>query len=136
MREVDPALPQVFVTVVSVTGRTLSKPVFLSKFVLFARPTVFIYFILISISLYMLLQIFVKILLSGRGIFPDLVDTSSVSSNPANPENGSEGQAAELTRRKRQCAPLNLREPNLVRQVWQGLSLCFEKRLALLNVSH
>ncbi|KAK7832108.1 hypothetical protein U0070_015255 [Myodes glareolus] len=49
----------------------------------------------------------------GRGIFPDLVDTSSVSSNPANPENGSEGQAAELTRRKRQCAPLNLREPNL-----------------------
>lgn len=50
----------------------------------------------------------------GRGIFPDLVDTSSVSSNPANPENGSEGQAAELTRRKRQCAPLNLREPNLI----------------------
>lgn len=74
-------------------------------------------------------------ILSGRGIFPDLVDTSSVSSNPANSENGSEGQAAELTRRKRQCAPLNLREPNLVRQVWQGLSLCFEKRLALLNVS-
>lgn len=50
----------------------------------------------------------------GRGIFPDLVDTSSVSSNPGNPENGSEEQAAEQTRRKRQCAPLNLREPNLV----------------------
>ncbi|XP_041502725.1 shugoshin 2-like [Microtus oregoni] len=50
----------------------------------------------------------------GRGIFPDLVDTSSVSSNPANPKNGSEDQAAEQTRRKRQCAPLNLREPNLV----------------------
>ncbi|XP_038171180.1 shugoshin 2 [Arvicola amphibius] len=70
----------------------------------------------------------------GRGIFPDLVDTSPVPSNPANPENGSEGQAAELTRRKRQCAPLNLREPNLVRQVWQGLSLCFEKRLAWISV--
>lgn len=50
----------------------------------------------------------------GRGIFPDLVDTSSVSSNPANPENGSKEQAAEQTRRKRQCAPLSLREPNLV----------------------
>ncbi|XP_057614593.1 shugoshin 2 isoform X2 [Chionomys nivalis] len=50
----------------------------------------------------------------GRAIFPDLVDTSSVSSNPANPENGSDEQAAEQTRRKRQCAPLNLREPNLV----------------------
>ncbi|XP_005366404.1 shugoshin 2 [Microtus ochrogaster] len=50
----------------------------------------------------------------GRGIFPELVDTSSVSSNPANPKNGSEEQAAEQTRRKRQCAPLNLREPNLV----------------------
>ncbi|XP_075812390.1 shugoshin 2 isoform X1 [Microtus pennsylvanicus] len=50
----------------------------------------------------------------GRGIFPDLVDTSSVSSNPANPKNGSEEQAAEQKRRKRQCAPLNLREPNLI----------------------
>ncbi|KAM7316179.1 hypothetical protein ACRRTK_024859 [Alexandromys fortis] len=49
----------------------------------------------------------------GRGLFPDLVDTSSVTSKPANPENGSEEQAAEQTRRKRQCAPLNLREPNL-----------------------
>lgn len=50
----------------------------------------------------------------GRGISPDLADTSSVSSTPANPETGSEGQAAELTRRKRQCAPLSLREPNLI----------------------
>ncbi|CAO2615998.1 Shugoshin 2 [Lemmus lemmus] len=66
----------------------------------------------------------------------DLVDTSSVSSGPANPENGSEGQAAELTRRKRQCVPLNLKEPNLIRQVWQGLSLCFQKCLAGISVEH
>lgn len=50
----------------------------------------------------------------GRGIFPDLVDTSSVSSNPADPEQGSEGQAEDPPRRKRQCAPLSLREPNLI----------------------
>ncbi|XP_021054032.1 shugoshin 2 [Mus pahari] len=43
-----------------------------------------------------------------------LVDTSSVSdTNPANPKNESEGQSSHPMRRKRQCTPLNLTEPNL-----------------------
>ncbi|XP_027252731.1 shugoshin 2 isoform X2 [Cricetulus griseus] len=46
-----------------------------------------------------------------RGTFQDMMDSSSASSNT---ENASEGQSAQLMRRKRQCAPLNLREPNLV----------------------
>ncbi|MEJ1271920.1 shugoshin 2A [Cricetulus griseus] len=45
-----------------------------------------------------------------RGTFQDMMDSSSASSNT---ENASEGQSAQLMRRKRQCAPLNLREPNL-----------------------
>lgn len=49
-----------------------------------------------------------------RGTSQDLVDSSSVLSNTANSENASEEQSAQLMRRKRQCAPLNLREPNLV----------------------
>uniref|UniRef100_A0A8C6N1T4 Shugoshin 2B n=1 Tax=Mus spicilegus TaxID=10103 RepID=A0A8C6N1T4_MUSSI len=48
-----------------------------------------------------------------------LVDTSSVSSNTANPENESEEQFSPPRRRKRQCVPLNLTEPSLKRQVWQ-----------------
>lgn len=42
-----------------------------------------------------------------------LVDTSSVSSNTANPEHESERQSSHLMRRKRQCTPLNLAEPSL-----------------------
>ncbi|XP_021026537.1 shugoshin 2-like [Mus caroli] len=48
-----------------------------------------------------------------------LVDTSSVSSNTANPENESEEQSSPPRRRKRQCVPLNLTEPSLKRQVLQ-----------------
>ncbi|XP_051010482.1 shugoshin 2 [Acomys russatus] len=44
-------------------------------------------------------------------------DTSSVLSNTANPANEPEEPSSHRMRSKRQCAPLNLREPNLVRQV-------------------
>ena len=76
--------------------------------------------ILISISLHMLVQMFVKILFVGSRTSLVLVDTSSVSdTNPANPENESEGQSSHPMRRKRQCVPLNLTEPSLRRQVLQ-----------------
>ena len=75
--------------------------------------------IFISMSLHMLVQIFVKILFLGSRTSLVLVDTSSVSSNTANPENESEEQSSPPRRRKRQCAPLNLTEPSLKRQVWQ-----------------
>ncbi|XP_036028603.1 shugoshin 2 [Onychomys torridus] len=50
----------------------------------------------------------------GREPFQDLVGSSSVSSGTADPANESEVQSAKMMRRKRQCTPLNLREPNLV----------------------
>ncbi|XP_059133932.1 shugoshin 2 [Peromyscus eremicus] len=51
----------------------------------------------------------------GREPFQDLVgSSSSVPSNTADPESESEVPPAKLPRRKRQCTPLNLREPNLV----------------------
>ncbi|KAL1770657.1 shugoshin-like 2 [Sigmodon hispidus] len=51
----------------------------------------------------------------GRETFQDLVgNSSSVSSNTANPENESGEQSEEPMRRKRRCTPLNLREPNLI----------------------
>ncbi|XP_028741800.1 shugoshin 2 [Peromyscus leucopus] len=50
----------------------------------------------------------------GREPSQDLVGSSSVSSSTADPEDESEVQSAKLPRRRRQCTPLNLREPNLV----------------------
>ncbi|XP_055472748.1 shugoshin 2 [Psammomys obesus] len=43
-----------------------------------------------------------------------LVGTSFVSCNTDNPGNESEGPSSHLMRSKRQCAPLSLKEPNLV----------------------
>lgn len=42
-----------------------------------------------------------------------LMNTSSVSSNTANPENESEDESSYPIRRKRQCTPLSLAEPSL-----------------------
>ncbi|XP_052048516.1 shugoshin 2 isoform X2 [Apodemus sylvaticus] len=42
-----------------------------------------------------------------------LMNTTSVSSNTANPKDESEDESSYLMRRKRQCTPLNLAEPSL-----------------------
>uniref|UniRef100_A0A8C6RE56 Shugoshin 2 n=1 Tax=Nannospalax galili TaxID=1026970 RepID=A0A8C6RE56_NANGA len=54
----------------------------------------------------------------GRRTLPDLTEASFISSC-TKPENESEDPSSELTRRKRKCAPLNLKEPKLNRQVLQ-----------------
>ncbi|XP_029419425.1 shugoshin 2 [Nannospalax galili] len=48
----------------------------------------------------------------GRRTLPDLTEASFISSC-TKPENESEDPSSELTRRKRKCAPLNLKEPKL-----------------------
>lgn len=75
--------------------------------------------ILISISLHMLVQIFVTILFLGSRTSLVLMNTTSVSSNTANPKDESEDESSYRMRRKRQCTPLSLAEPSLKKQVLQ-----------------
>lgn len=67
-----------------------------------------------SISLYILLKIFLKtILFSGVRMLQDLTNTGFVSNNTAKSENKLEDLSSELSSRRRRCTPLSLKEPSL-----------------------
>uniref|UniRef100_A0A8C5KLG1 Shugoshin 2 n=1 Tax=Jaculus jaculus TaxID=51337 RepID=A0A8C5KLG1_JACJA len=55
----------------------------------------------------------------GNRMFKDLTGTTFVSSNTAKFDTELEDPPPELGRRKRKCAPVNLKEPSLARQVFQ-----------------